>query len=246
MAGKKGGGGGKAANKKAYNAGKKAGMAVAKKKVPQNGRYRTGGYYGRYQGNPGSGKEVKFFDTALNWNFDATMEVAATGVLGQLNLIPQGVTESTRVGRKCVLKSVYIKGNMTLVPTTAATAACAAYVWVILDKQANGALALIADVFTTTDVTTCLHNLANSQRFVVLKKWKRIFNSPAGVTTAFNNVRLDVEKYIKCNIPLEFSSTTGAIGEIKSNNVFCVYGQSGGDDIIQMTGTCRVRFSDGS
>jgi len=87
--------------------------AVAKYFRP--GYDRTGGSYGRYAGR---GAELKFFDTSLSFLFDTTGEVPATG---QLVLIPQGVTESTRVGRKCVIKSVHLKGITQGVPGAAAT-----------------------------------------------------------------------------------------------------------------------------
>jgi len=202
------------------------------------GYIRSGGYYGRFTG---PNAELKFFDTALTFSVDATMEVPATG---QLVLIPQGVTESTRVGRKCIIKSIEVKGTIADAPAAAANAASSAYVWLVLDKQCNGAAAAATDVFTSTAAQTALINLANSERFVILKKWVWSFNSSAGVTTAYNNTRREFEYYRRCNIPIEFSSTTGAITEIKSNNLFLLAGAVGGDDTSGVTGICRVRFSD--
>jgi len=189
-------------------------------------------------------EELKNFDTALTFDFDATMEVAGSGVLGQLNLIPQGATDVTRIGRKCVIKSIYIKGNVAMVPAANATASISNYLWVIWDKQANGAVPAQSEVMTSTSVNTALHNLSNAGRFVILKKFKFILNSHAGVTTAYNNTRRDVEWYKQCNIPIEFSSTAGAITEIKSNNLFLMYGSVGGDDLTSFAGICRLRFSD--
>lgn len=201
------------------------------------GYTRTGGFYGRF----GKGGELKFFDTALSFNIDATGEVPATG---QLNLIPQGVTESTRVGRKCVIKSIEMKFDTLLVPAAAANSATVSSVYVVLDKQCNGAAAVATDVFTGTVFPTALRNLANSERFVILKKFVWAQNSAAGVTTAYNNTVRHFEWYKKCNIPLEFSSTTGAITELKSNNIFLLAGSNPLDDLVQVSGNCRVRFSD--
>lgn len=186
--------------------------------------------------------ELKFLDTALSFLFDSTTEVPATG---QLNLIPQGAGESTRVGRKCVLKSVQLRGTMAFSPAAAASAAVAAYMWLVWDKQANSAAAAVTDVFTSNVANSLLRNMSNSERFVILKKWCWNFNSTAGVTTAYNAVRQDMEYYTKCNIPLEFSGTDGSIGTIKSNNVFLVAGGVG-DDLVSFDGVCRVRFSDSS
>lgn len=216
------------------------GLGVSPKSI-QPGMVRTGGNYGRYAGR---NAEMKFFDTALSFNIDATGEVPATG---QLNLIPQGVTESTRVGRKCVLKSIQMRGIVLFQPGAAATAASTAYIYVVLDKQANGAAAAVTDVFTSANLASAMHNLSNSQRFVVLKKMKFTMAPMAGATTAYNNSTKTFDMFKKCNIPLEFSSTTGAITELRSNNVFLLAGTDQlSDDLISVAGTCRVRFSDGS
>jgi len=209
------------------------------KRVAAPGYQRTGGFYGRYAGR---GAEQKFFDTALSFNFDATGEVPATG---QLVLIPQGVTESTRVGRKCVIKSVQMKGVTNAVPGGGGPGATSAYLYLVLDKQCNGAAAAVTDVLTSNVLTTAFRNLANSSRFVILKKWVWVHNAQAGVATAFGTTQKRFDFYKKCNIPLEFSSTTGAITELKSNNLFLLAGaDSLSDDTISMIGNCRVRFAD--
>jgi len=212
--------------------------AVSKYFTP--GVNRTGGFYGRFAGR---GAELKFFDTATSFNIDQTAEVPASG---QLNLIPQGVTESTRVGRKCILRSIMGRWDLAYSPGAAAVGATTAAVYLVLDKQANGAAATFADVFGGTLATQGLHNLSNSQRFVVLKKWVWTFNTGAGVTTAYNSVVKHVDWFKKCNIPLEFSSTTGAITELRSNNVFLLAGAYNTDDVVGVSGNVRVRFSDGS
>ncbi len=62
------------------------------------GRDRVGGYYGRYA----NGGELKFHDVDL---VDAVV-AAGFNVTETINIIAQGVTESTRVGRKCTIKSI--------------------------------------------------------------------------------------------------------------------------------------------
>lgn len=193
-----------------------------------------------YRSSPG---ELKFFDTALAFAFDATGEVPATG---QLALIPQGVTQSTRVGRKCVVKSIQVRAQMTDLPAAAAVAAVTTYLYLIQDMQANGAAAAVTDVMTSTDLAQGLVNLSNGSRFKILKKWVIDFNAAAGVAGALNRTAKHIEFYQACNIPLEYSSTTGAITEIRSNNIFLLAGTGGGaaDDTVSVTGTCRLRYSD--
>jgi len=205
----------------------------------RRGYTRQSGFYGRF---PPVGDELKFFDTALAFTFDATGEVPATG---QLVLIPQGTTESTRVGNKCVITSINLKGNLLFAPGAAVAAASTiAYMWLIQDTQANGAAAAITDVFTGTNASTVFRNIANSNRFIILKKFVWNFTSQAGATTAFAQVIKNFNYYKKCNIPLKYSSTSGAITELKSNNIFLITGSINSDDTITMDGNCRVRFND--
>lgn len=202
-------------------------------------------YYKRQAfGVRSSSKEKKFFDTALAFSFDATGEVPATG---QLVLIPQGVTEQSRVGRACVIKSLQLRIHAGFAPAAAATASTNAWIYVVQDTQANGAAAAITDVLTSNNMSTGLLNLDNSQRFRILKKLKMTFNPGAGVTTAYNNVNVDKECFLKLNIPIDYSSTTGAITEIRSNNIFLLAGtDTTSDDTVVLDGNARVRFTDSS
>lgn len=203
------------------------------------GYSRIGGYYGRFF--PGS-TELKFLDTSLSGTIDATGEVApgggtSTGIV----LIPQGVTESTRVGRKCTIRSIQMKGTMSLGTTTSSSLYLMTLIW---DKQANGAYPAYTDVFEDGTITSHL-NLANSGRFVVLKRWagtiRNLTYNDTGAAYGANSMML--KYYKKCNIPIEFSSTTGAITEIKSNNLFVMW-RASGDDVISAVLNFRVRFSD--
>lgn len=192
----------------------------------------------RFSGPAG---EVKFFDTQLSFTVDTTGEVPATG---QLVLIPQGATQSTRIGRKATVTSLQIRANCTHVPAGGANAASTMYLYLVQDTQANGSAAAVTDVFTSASLEQGLINMSNSSRFKILKKWVYDFNSGAGVTTAYNNISRHIEFYKKMAVPLEYSGTAGAISELRSNNLFLVAGAIGADDAITVSGTARVRYSD--
>lgn len=183
--------------------------------------------------------ELKFFDTALGFTFDRTAEVPASG---QLTLIPQGDTESTRDGRLAYIQSVQLRGNLTYVPAAGATAATQVTMYLVLDRQANGAAAAVTDVFTSVAVETQLINLNNSGRFRVLKRWDWSFASPAGVTTAYNNIVVPFNHYERMNLKVDWSGATGAITELRSNNLFLVAGSAFDDDTVTFTGVARLRF----
>lgn len=217
---------------------------VGRKAMPSKmvGKYRKGGFYKRFSGNQ---SELKFFDTAHSFNFDATVEVPATG---QLNLIPQGVTESTRVGRKCVIKSIQLHGILNFLPgAAAAQASDVVYLYVVQDTQANGAAATPADVLSASgSCPTGLANLENSDRFRILKKIMVRMQASAGASTTFGSDTKTIDWYKKCNIPIDFdsSASTGAIGTIRSNNLFIIAQGVFTDDLVSFAGLTRLRFSD--
>lgn len=206
------------------------------------GYLRTGGFYGRYQGK---NAEMKFFDTSLSLTFPTTAVCSTTAATGGVNLIAQGTGEQNRIGRKCTIKSMYIKGKIVYAPAAGATGADLLTLYVILDKQANGAYPGITDVFTAnTDIGSTMLNLSNSERFSVLAKVQVAVNPAAGATTAFNNVVEPIHVFKRLNVPLEFSSTTGAITELKSNNIVLAYSAAYGNNLATLTAQCRLRFAD--
>lgn len=210
----------------------------------RSGTTRVGGYYGRYNNGDNGVNERKFFDTSLNFTVDTTGEVPATG---QLALIPQGTTESSRIGRKACIKSIHIRAGAFYIPGADTVGSTVSYIYLVLDKQCNGAAAAITDVLTSSNMSLGMVNMANSERFVILKRFIVPFQAGAGVSGAYGQDRKALEFFHKCSIPMEWSSTTGAIAEIKSHNLFLLAGNEGGtgtDDSVSIVGTCRLRFSD--
>lgn len=208
---------------------------------------RTGGFYGRFGRTAqdlGVVPEKKFLDTALSFTFDTTCESASSATTGQLDLIPQGDTESTRDGRQCTILSINLRGALTFTPGASATASGCCVMYLVLDTQANGAQASWSDLFVSTQLQLTLNNMANSGRFRTLKKWVWNWNPPAGATAAYNTQSRWVDFFKKVVIPMEYSSTTGALTEIKSNHLFLAYGSFGTslDDTVAFSGACRIRF----
>lgn len=208
----------------------------------QPGVDRTGGYYGRYSGRS---SELKFHDVDLDAD-----NVAATGVIeDSINKIAQGVTENTRVGRKCTIKSINWHYWITLNERDAVGTPPNPDVFRIilfLDKQCNGATAAILDILETAHFQS-FRNLANSGRFQILMD-KTIPMNYNGIASDNNGVVSSSEVfktgsfYKSCNIPLEFSGTTGAIGEIRSNNIGVIFIAEANN--CDFDSSFRLRFSD--
>ncbi len=210
------------------------------------GRDRIGGYYGRYAG-AGRPGELKFHDVDID---DAI--IGAGGTIengGTINIIPQGVTENQRIGRKCTIRSIHWRYRLRLPELDAvATPGPADVIRIILymDKQCNGATAVNTDIVEANDVNT-FRNLANSGRFIILMDRTHVLNyatlasDGAGLVSGNSILRQYVFNK-KCMSPLEFDSTTGALTEIRSNNFgVLVIGQS---RVASINGKFRLRFSD--
>ncbi len=214
------------------------------KKKFRPGKDRTGGFYGRYAVGGG---ELKFHDVDLD---DAVIASGGT-VTASINLIAQGVTEKTRVGRKCTIRSINWRFNISLPERDAiADPEPAETVRVIMfqDKQCNGAAAPILQISEVQNYQT-FNNLANAGRFRTLVDRTYDMNAPALASDGAGVVsqtewNVNGTFFKKCNIPLEFDNTTGAITELRSNNIgVLLYSRSG---IASFESKIRLRFSDGS
>ncbi len=212
----------------------------------RNGRKR-GRFQQQFRGRraPAVG-ELKFHDIDVD---DAT--IAAGGTIqntGSINLIAQGVTESTRVGRKCVIRSIGWRYTLEKVSTTTLTSGDETVrVIMYLDKQCNGATAAVTDILDTDDYHS-FNNLGNSGRFRTLLDRTHTLNNPsltvlAGPNYAYGTTSVERSFFKKVEIPLEFSSTVGAITEIRSNNIGVLLLSKTGS-LVNFNSTIRLRFSD--
>ncbi len=188
--------------------------------------------------------ELKFFDTTR-----ASHVPAAAGTISNpsLNLIVQGFDENDRIGRKCVIKGLFIKGTVFLASTTAAASTSDRLrVIVYLDKQSNGATATVTDILETAIIDS-FRNLANSGRFQILSDVTEPITIPGGGAPTGAESFGEIFQNFSCskanlNIPVEFDGASGAITDITSNNF--------GVLAISQSATCnlnyiaRVRFSE--
>jgi len=188
--------------------------------------------------------EKKYLDTTYIGSFDQTGEVLPGGGTSTgLNLIPQGDTAVTRDGRECYIRSIHLRGYVNL-PLNAGISSCVIRMMLVLDTQANGAYPAFADVVNGVNG---FNNLDNSKRFRILKDWFFAVNSMnLALTAADVLTSTSIYKYIKynkrCNIPLEFSGTTGAITEVRSNNLVLIAAAAPTDDTVNFAMITRIRF----
>lgn len=177
----------------------------------------------------GGRPEKKYLDQnvvtkSLDWLGDATNNFTL------LSLIAQGVTASQRVGRRALITSVHLQG--IYLPPVASVAGTGASdlddwsqrikLWVIQDRQANGAQFAVLNFLKTADINS-FRNLNNTSRFKVLASRQILANSRCGAGNGTTTLQVrSVYPFkidIKCAIPIDFSSTTGAITEQKLNSI---------------------------
>ena len=215
---------------------------------------RTGGYYGRFAGS-GQG-EMKFHDTDTDDSVVAsagTIQTGSGGDAGTYLVIPQGITEKTRIGRKCTIKKIFWKYAVSLPEQDAqATPQRGDIVRVIIyqDKQANGATAAVLDILETATWDS-FRNLANTGRFHILMDKNHVINyaglaSDGAGLVSQGNAERNFKWAKRCTIPIEWdnSAATGVLTSIRSNNICALFISKNG--VAALEGVMRFRFSDGS
>ncbi len=186
--------------------------------------------------------ELKFFDLDLN---DAA--ISSTGdITDSVNKIAQGITEVTRVGRKCTIKQINWRFQVRLLAAANLTGGDVVRVLMYLDKQANGATATTVDILESADFQS-FNNLSNKKRFRTLMDRTYTLNSQSGGgdgTTNDSNIEILSDTFFKrVNIPIEFNATAGAITELTSNNIGVLL-ISRASSLSDFESKIRLRFTD--
>lgn len=207
-------------------------------KRSRKGTTRTVGYYGKYTGRD---KEQKFHD------LDMDVTITTSGQFTQLNLIAQGVTESTRVGRKAFIKKIMIRGSVFLAVTSdPANTSNNIRMIVFIDKQCNGVAATAINLLQSDDYQA-FRALVNSGRFTVLTDKYITLHASAGAWDGTNDNFGEVERPFffshNCNIPIEYDNTTGAITGIATNNIQVMWIASHSINSL-VKSKVRLRFTD--
>ncbi len=217
----------------------------AKKKARsmQLGYVRTGGFYGRFAG---SSAEAKFMDTTIgSTSVNTTGNILST----TLNAVPQNTTESGRIGRKIVMRSISMKGSILVAESNSTNKGYQRVRFIVYkDKQCNGATAQLLDILETVKVDS-FRNLANTARFSILmdKTWNLNAAAAAGNGTSDNDL-VEFGKGItwnkRCNIPVEFNGVGGGLSEIRSNNVGVMAIIDTSEPVTRIGYTVRIRYND--
>ncbi len=198
--------------------------------------------------------ELKFHD--IDWD-EAAADISG-GVISNTSsvvLIGQGITSSTRMGRKCVIRSIGWRGQIKLASGSGSGPLAPETTRLILvqDKQCNGAAPAVSGTngLLASANYQSFNNLINRNRFIVLMDKTYVINPTAG---AGNGTANDFPSHTrafsffkKCAIPMEYSGTAApsVIGEVRSNNIFGIIINETASSSIALDSKFRFRFSDG-
>jgi len=155
-----------------------------------------------------------------------------------LNGVSQGVTPTTRVGRRLTMRSLYIRWFLQLASTT--TGGSPVRMLVVYDKQTNGAAPAVTDIVLTDELTSPM-NLSNSKRFMALcdQTWECI--GTGGPQS------LVFSKFIKMNKTMEFNNgNAGTVADITSGSIYVLCWSGNGLAVTQPLSVfySRIRFQD--
>jgi len=195
--------------------------------------------------------ELKSIDLAA-----AAYALANVAVITPINLIRTGSSFFNRIGRKILLKSVHLKGEIQAAGATPVHQFVR--IMVIYDKQTNGVLPAIADILTAYDqagaATTAVtdgRNLDKRDRFITLmdKMSAAPGADPAGTVVNTDQLSTYVERFIKVpNLPTQYQadSVPAVIGDIATGGLYLVtFGENAvGATSHNFAGSVRLRYSD--
>lgn len=200
--------------------------------------YRSAGQYpmltlARTGGNLGWQSEKKWIDIddittggyiAPLWNYlDAviptTWQMANCPVI-----IQQGTSANGRIGNRVLIKEIMVRGILSLPSQTNVTnMRDTVDIALIEDTQCNGAQPNATDIFYR-DIRDSFLNLNNNNRFKILYRKTFMFNTdgivPTGAAYSSSPLRVLVDINVRCNIPITYSNTTGALSERRTNNIY--------------------------
>lgn len=188
-------------------------------------------------------RESKFFDSG----HVLTPVAIAGNVKDSIVKIPQGVGDEERVGRQCRIDHIEWHVLFELPKVSSGTEKdgdCARMI-LFVDTQCNGAVATAADILDSPS-TLSFYNLSNKDRFVILVDKIYDLTRHSGTVQGGNITQpaelTHTQQSRACNIPMEYSGTTGALTEMTQNNVGALIVSALGE--IWYTAKFRVRYSD--
>lgn len=197
---------------------------------------RTGGFFGERRKT----QEKKTIDVDPT-NFTVT----STASSALLNGTAIGTDFTDRIGRKIIMKSLYIR--FFLQPQDSVTQDNQTRILIVYDRQSNGAAPIITDVLKSSSPMAQV-NLNNRDRFQIL--WDKCWFMGASNNTATQAVSPSPngfcgKKFKRLNHEVLYGGTTSAIASIQTGSIyiFALSDRAATDGALFSYST-RIRFAD--
>lgn len=183
--------------------------------------------------------ETKTKDTDITDLVNTILSISGTTPC----LVAQGAEYDERIGRKIWAKRLLVRCEVEWTPTALTDQTSdMLYMWVVLDRQANGTVPAVTDVFTTSEARKALIFPPNQQRFSIIgfkmvPVWSHTRNTgtPRTMTKAFN-MSIDID------LPIEFKGTTGTTANLVKNNLWIFSGCSKTTNEISLEIETRLEY----
>jgi len=232
-------------------------------------RTQTGRRTRRFSGYAVPGGDKKEVKALVNSTVTAApgggvLALNTTGSMVPLNLIQAGSSFFNRVGRKVMLKSVRLTGQISFTAHAIQADCDYARIIVFYDRQTNGTLPTIANILQDTDQAgtntsnaLCGINLDNRDRFKIIID-KRVFLPTATTQAGFvasaltftNQEPLLVDEFRKLTgleTHYKADSAPSVIGDIATGGLFLctlTYTNAAGSENYLMDWNARLRYTD--
>lgn len=186
-----------------------------------------------------SSPDTGYVDVANTaYNFDLT------GSIVLLNTIAQGASVNQRVGKKCVLKSIAMRG-------AAVNNAAALYndcaLLIVYDRRPTGSLPAITDILVSA-ASVSFNNDTNSGRFSILKRADFMLVGAPSITTGTEMSACSADFFLSLKgLPVVAKAAgTGAIGDIEEGALYLITvgNAAAGTSAATLNAGFRVRFMD--
>ena len=158
-------------------------------------------------------KESGFVDTAVT-----SYNMNTTGSIALLNTVPQNASTNGRVGKKIMLKSLQVRGNVYN-NTTATFNDCS--VIIVYDKRPQTTLPAITDILNSA-TSRSFNNDQNSGRFRILKRLDFVLIGNATSLTEATTKDADFFLSLRNLETVYKAAGTGAIGDQEQGSLLVV------------------------
>lgn len=207
------------------------------------------------------GIEHKFYDTFLvdgsvASSLNATGGMVDPSATSLISTVPQGDTASSRDGKRIVIESIQVTGNVSSVAHSGLSVLDdTPEIWIalVMDTQTNAATMTSEAAFSNPGgalATSCspLKNLLSGSRFQTLKIWN--FQLPMPSCTANDTAQVLImgqsvpfDFYKKCEIVVDFNGgTTAVVGNVVNNSLHMIAFSSDSSWNVKINYNARIRF----